>query len=140
MAGVKLFPHVRQGIKEHKINNYKRAKCYDSNLPSADLIVRKNGDKVRVMVERDSKTLFVFNVFFSSMGDNHVGFNFNSKSMMANAEPENGTIEPVFDKESQKPGYVLNDYSNFGDKGFHTKEQIVEFFWRKMNETLEAQA
>jgi hypothetical protein len=103
-------------------------------------IVRKNGDKVRVMIERDGKTLFVFNIFFSSMGDNHIGFNFNTQSMMANSEPENGTIEPAFDKESQKPGYVLNDYSNFGDKGFHTKEQIVEFFWSKMNETLEARA
>ncbi len=89
------------------------------------------------MVERDGKTLFVFNMFFSSMGDNQIGFNFNAQSMMTNAEPENGTIEPVFNKENRKPGYVLNDYSNFGNQGFHTKAQIVEFFWSKMNETLE---
>ena len=72
------------------------------------------------------------------MGDNHIGFNFAQRSMMANTNSENGNIEPVFNKEKQKSGYLLNDFSNFSSiKGFKTKEQIIEFFWDKMNQQLE---
>lgn len=101
-------------------------------------IVRKKDDSAHIMVEKDGKTLFVLNIFFSSMGDNHIGFNFAQRSMMANANSENGNIEPVFNKEEQKSGYLLNDFSNFSSiKGFKTKEQIIEFFWDKMNQQLE---
>lgn len=103
-------------------------------------VVRKKDDSVYILVERDGRTLFVLNIFFSSMGDNHVGFNFNQHSMMANANSENGNIEPVFDKEQRKAGYLLNDYANYGGKDLHSKEQIVEFFWNKMNKDLEARS
>lgn len=100
--------------------------------------VRINDNKLMVQIERDGRTLFVLNAFFSSMGDNHIGFNFAQRTMVANANAENGNIEPVFNKEEQKPGYLLNDYSNFNSiKGFMTREQIVEFFWDKMNQQLE---
>lgn len=116
---------------------------FEKHLPTLEKegyvpIIRKSNDTVRIMVERDGKTLFVLNVFFSRMGDNYVGFNFAERSMMANAQPENGNIEPVFDKESQKPGYMLNDYSNFGGNALLSKEDIVKFFWVKMNEQLES--
>lgn len=101
-------------------------------------IVRINDNKLMVQVERDGRTLFILNAFFSNMGDNHIGYNFARRSMMANANSENGNIEPVFNKEEQKSGYLLNDFSNFSSiKDFKTKEQIVEFFWNKMNQQLE---
>ena len=103
-------------------------------------IIRKKDDNVRVFVERDGKSLFALNIFFSSMGDNNVGFNFNHQSIMANAQSENGNIEPIFDNEQQKAGYILNDYGNFGAKDFYSKEQAMEFFWARMNEHLESQA
>ena len=103
-------------------------------------VVRKKDDAVRVLIERDGKTIFTLNVFFSAMGDNHVGFNFVERSMMANAQSENGNIEPVFDREQQKAGYILTNYMNPGDKVMLSKGEIMEFFWGKMNNTLEAQS
>ena len=91
-------------------------------------VVRKNGDKIKILVEKDSKTVFVLNVFFSILGDNNVGYNFDSRSMMANAESENGTIKPEFNVKQHKAEYVLNDYSNFGSISHKTKEEIVRFF------------
>lgn len=103
-------------------------------------VVRKKDDSVYIMVERDSKKLFVLNIFFSNMGDSHIGFNFDHQSTMSSSNSENGNIDPVFDKEMQKSGYLLNDWANFGDRGLCSKEQIVEFFWNKMNNDLEARS
>jgi hypothetical protein len=118
---------------------------FDQNLPKLRSegyapVVRKKDDSVRVMVERDGKTLFTLNVFFSNMGDNRIAFNFSESSMMANVQSENGNIEPVYDKEHQKAAYILRDWSTGSDIGMRTKEEIVEFFWGKMNQALEAHA
>ncbi|HSH31915.1 MAG TPA: TIR domain-containing protein [Candidatus Saccharimonadales bacterium] len=117
---------------------------FNQNLPKLRKegyvpVVRKYDNNVRVLVERGGKTLFVLNLFFSSMGDNHIGYNFDSRSMMANASSENGNIEPLFDEKNQKSGYVLMDYS-LGANGIMTKEEVVKFFWSKMNEQLEQKA
>lgn len=99
-------------------------------------VVRKKGDNLMILVERDGKTLFVLNLFFSSISNNDIGYNFDQRSTGNNSE--NGHITPSFDKETRKAGYILNDYSsNFGDKEMSTKDEIVKFFWDKMNQELE---
>jgi len=143
LPGPKITPRTYSKFEEAEELIRYIAEKFDKHLPKLRNegyapVVRKKDDSVHIMVERDGKTLFVLNIFFSSMGDNHIGFNFNQRSMMANANSENGNIEPVFDKELQKAGYLLNDYANFGSKDLHSKEQIVEFFWDKMNKDLEA--
>jgi hypothetical protein len=103
-------------------------------------VVRKKDESVYIMVERDGKTLFVVNIFFGNMGENVLGYNFDSQRFGGSSQSYNGTIEPVFDKQSQQSGYLLTDYSNSGDKSLKTKEEIVEFFWGTMNQRLEAKA
>jgi hypothetical protein len=100
-------------------------------------VVRRKGDDVKVLIEREGRTVFVLNLFFSSLGDSRVGYNFDAASMMANAKSENGSIEPIYDKEQQKAGFLLMDYSNFGDKEAYSKEDIMKFFWKKMAEQIE---
>ena len=101
-------------------------------------VVRSKDDNLMVRVERDGKTIFVLNLFFSSMGDNRLGFNFDQTSMMANAQSENGNLEPTYDKGSQKAGYILSDYGGFGssDKAL-SRQEVMEYFWSKMNKELE---
>lgn len=102
-------------------------------------VVRKKDESLRVVVEREGKTVFTLNLFFSSIGgDNTLGFNFNQHSIMANTESVNGTIEPRFNEEQQAAGYRLMDFSNFGERGFYSKQGIMEFLWKRMTEQLEA--
>jgi|GEM_PF-1331896 len=98
--------------------------------------VRKSGDTVKVVVEKDGSTLFTLNLFFSNMGDNQIGYNFNERSMMANVNSYNGYIEPKYDAKTSKEGYIIAD--NFQNNGpVVDKNEVVKFFWNKMNETLE---
>lgn len=106
-------------------------------------VIRINDNKLMIQVERDGKTLFILNAFFSSMGENRIGYNFAQRSMMANAQPENGSIEPFYSKSEQKPLYVFTDYGSFGSTDlvggrYLTKKEIVKFFWDKMNKQLES--
>jgi hypothetical protein len=71
------------------------------------------------------------------MGDNRLGFNFDQNSMMANAQSENGGIEPTYDKETQKAGYILNDYGYSASEKSLSRDEVMEYFWTKMNEDLE---
>lgn len=103
-------------------------------------VVRERGDNVRIRVERDGKTLFGLNLFWSSMGDNRIGYNFDLHSTMANATSENGNIEPKFDNESQRAGYALTNYSHMEDESLLAKEDVVKFFWGEMNRQLESRA
>lgn len=103
-------------------------------------IVRQNGDSLRVMVERDGKTQFVLNLFFSVTGDNQLGYNFARQQMMANAQSMNGFIDPDYNREERKTGYRLNDFSGTSSTSFRSKKEIMEFFWNKMNKTLESYA
>lgn len=103
-------------------------------------IVRKNSEKIRIMIERNGKTLFVMNLFFSNMGENIIGFNFAERSIMANAQSENGNIEPIFDKDNRRSAYLINDYTNIHDQKNYTKKEIMEYFWDNMNRQLEAKS
>jgi hypothetical protein len=145
LPGPKITPRAYSKFEEAEALIAYIAAQFKKNLPSLRAegyapVVRKKDDAVYVAVERDGKTLFVLNIFFSRMGDNRIGFNFNQRSMMANASSENGNIEPVFDKEQRKAGYLLNDWPNNGGKDLRSKAQIVEFFWNKMNKDLEARS
>lgn len=99
--------------------------------------VRGKDDSLMVRVERDGKTLFVMNLFFSAMGDNRLGFNFDQNSMMANAQSENGGIEPTYDKETQKAGYILTDFGYGSSDKVLSRKEVMEYFWSRMNEELE---
>lgn len=101
-------------------------------------VVRNNNNQLKIIVERDGRTIFILNMFFSSMGENHIGFNYDRSSMMANTQSENGNIEPVFDRENQRPGFILNDYGSGAGKTILTKKEIVKHFWDKMNIELES--
>ena len=106
-------------------------------------VIRINDNKLMIQIERDGKTLFILNVFFSNMGDNRIGYNFAQRSIMANAQPENGNIEPFYNTEEKKALYIFNDYGSFGSMGliggkYLTKKEIVKFFWGKMNKQLES--
>jgi hypothetical protein len=98
---------------------------------------RTTGEKVSVLVERDGKRQFALNLFFTTFGDTRLGYNFDLNSMMGNGHTENGNIEPVFDKQQQKAGFVVMDYSGGAKKGLLTREEVVQFFWSKMLERLE---
>jgi hypothetical protein len=100
-------------------------------------VVRRKADDIRILIEKEGRTIFVLNLFFSSMGDNRIGYNFDAVYMMANAKSENGNIEPVYDKAQQRSGFLLMDYSNFGDENVYSREDIMKFFWTKMTERIE---
>jgi len=116
------------------------AQKFQQNFPKLQAegyapVVRKNDNSVKILVEHNGKTLFVANLFFSNMGDNQIGYNFDAHQMMANANSQNGYIEPQYDKETRKEGYVLAD--GFQPGGIISKAEIVKFFWNRMNERLE---
>jgi hypothetical protein len=118
------------------------AQKFQQNLPKLQAegyapIVRKGENSIKILVEYDGRTLFVANFFFSSMGDSQIGYNFDVHSMMANANSQNGYIEPQYDKQSHKEGYVLAD--GFQPSGIVSRDEIVKFFWNKMNDRLETE-
>ncbi|MGH7203254.1 MAG: TIR domain-containing protein [Candidatus Levyibacteriota bacterium] len=136
----KVIPRTYSKYEEAELLISYIAEKFEKNLPKLRTngyapIVRKKGDDLMILVERDGKTLFVLNIFFSHMGSSEIGYNFDQRSNGNNSE--NGHIIPSFEKETQKTGYILNDYGNFGDKKFSTKDEIVKFFWDKMNQDLE---
>lgn len=99
--------------------------------------VDQSPDKLKIIVERDGKSVFVMNMFFSNMGEDVIGFNFAQRSMMANAESINGMITPKFESKTQTPGYTLQDFSAMSLEGFHSKEGIATHLWNKMTSDIE---
>jgi hypothetical protein len=142
----KITPRAYSKLREAEALIAYIAEKFEKHLPKLESegyapAVRKKDDNVRVLVERDGRTLFAVNIFFSNMGDNYLGFNFDQYTTNSgSSETLHGIIEPTFDKEQQAAGYALSDYSNFGEKGFHSKQGIMEFFWDKMNKALEVRA
>ncbi|SRR6266568_1990791 len=137
----KIIPRTYSKYEEAEALISYVAEKFEKNLPklrtnSYAPVVRVKDDRIMILIERDGKTLFVLNLFFSDIGNNDIGYNFDTHSI-GKASSMNGHITPSFDKELQKAGYILNDYSDFGDKKICTKDEIVKFFWDKMNKDLE---
>lgn len=99
--------------------------------------VDQSSDKLKIVVERDGKSVFVMNMFFSNMGEDVIGFNFAQRSMMSNAESINGMITPKFETKTQISGYTLQDFSAMNIEGFHSKEGVATYLWEKMINDIE---
>jgi hypothetical protein len=99
-------------------------------------IVRHHEDKVRVRVEKDGRTIFALNIFFSGMGDSELGFNY-EQTASPSTNSENGHISPVFDKASRTAAFEMNDYGDFGQTKTSSREEIMRHFWDKMNGYIE---
>lgn len=100
--------------------------------------IRMNNGEVIFRLLKESKPIFALNVFFSSMGDIMIGFNFNHQSMMANAQSQNGHIEPKYNTETGVAGYEIAD-GFLSNGAIVSKEEVVKFFWNKMREEIERQ-
>jgi len=120
------------------------AKNFESNKKKLSTnghvpIIRAERDKLMFLLEKNGDNVFALNIFFSSMANNSLGFNYESNSSRINTNSENGTIEPTYDEDNQRSGYLLNDYSNYGhdaDK-ILTREEVVRTFWNKLTEVIE---
>jgi hypothetical protein len=142
LEGPKIVPRAYSKFEQAEELIKYIAEQFKKNLPTLHsegftTAVRGDDQKVWVMLERDGKTVFVLNVFFSNMGQNTLGYNFNERQMMANAESVNGLIEPEYDKQAKAPRFVLNSFFGVTKDDLKTKEDIVEYFWEEMNQKIE---
>lgn len=100
--------------------------------------VRLSDDRLRIIVERDGRALFAANLFFSSMGENVVGYNFDKSTTPGRSDSQNGHVEPLFEQQTQQTMYLHSDYSSMGrNNAPKTKAEIMTYFWEVMLERLE---
>jgi hypothetical protein len=142
LAMPKITPRAYNKFQEAESLLEYLANQFKKHLPRLEAegyapIVRHRGESVRVQVEKDGRQVSVLNLFFSNMGQNDIGFNYDGQSMMANSSSQNGHIEPVYDKESRTAAFKMVDYGNFGGEAVMSKEEIMRYLWDKVGTDIE---